>query len=334
MMPTITALDIVLDRAFYRPGEEMTVSVTWRDDAAQMTEMRLQAKITYLTAVLDTIEQDAAVGGDEQTAVFAYTPPASPAPRGYGLDVCLETTGGEPLACAHTAFDVLDVWTQTPRYGFLSDFAPGRDDSEATLDSLLRYHINGLQFYDWMYRHEQLLTEDEPYTDLLGRRLSLATTEKLIAAAHDRNMAAMPYTAVYAASIPFYEDHRDWALYEANGKPHYFGENFLVYMDPRPDSDWTKHLLDQFDQVLRQTDFDGIHLDQYGAPKEAFDRFGHKFNLAQPLADLIDATKSVVDDQRTDGAVVFNAVTNWPVETVAPANQNIVYIEVWEPYVW
>ncbi|MCA9923300.1 MAG: hypothetical protein KC421_13055, partial [Anaerolineales bacterium] len=71
-----------------------------------------------------------------------------------------------------------------------------------------------------------------------------------------------------------------------------------------------------------------------GAPKEAFDRFGHKFNLAQPLADLIDATKSIVDDQRTDGAVVFNAVTNWPVETVAPANQNIVYIEVWEPYVW
>jgi dextranase len=30
--------------------------------------------------------------------------------------------------------------------------------------------------------------------------------------------------------------------------------------------------------------------------------------------------------------VIFNAVGNWPVETVAPADQDAVYIEVWEPY--
>jgi dextranase len=30
--------------------------------------------------------------------------------------------------------------------------------------------------------------------------------------------------------------------------------------------------------------------------------------------------------------VVFNAVTNWPIEKVAPAREDIVYIEVWPPY--
>ena len=41
----------------------------------------------------------------------------------------------------------------------------------------------------------------------------------------------------------------------------------------------------------------------------------------------------MVQNRRGDqGAVIFNAVGNWPVDTVAPADQDAVYIEVWEPY--
>ena len=32
--------------------------------------------------------------------------------------------------------------------------------------------------------------------------------------------------------------------------------------------------------------------------------------------------------------MVFNAVTNWPIEAVAPAKEDFVYIEVWSPYDW
>jgi len=166
----------------------------------------------------------------------------------------------------------------------------------------------------------------------LGRRLSRGTVEDLIEAAHERNIAAMPYTAIYAASIPFYEEHRDWALYQANGQPYLLGENFLVYMDPRPDSAWVDHLLEQFNQVLRQTAFDGIHLDQYGDPKEGYDLNGQRFELAVPLAETINATKELALSHRHRGTVVFNAVTNWPIEAVAPSEQDFVYIEVWPPY--
>jgi len=144
----------------------------------------------------------------------------------------------------------------------------------------------------------------------------------------------MPYTAIYAASVPFYEEHPDWALYRANKQPFLFGEDFLVYMDPRPGSPWVDHLLEQFDQVLQQTDFDGIHLDQYGDPKQGYDAQGQRFDLAGPLAATINATKELVRSRRPQGTVVFNAVTNWPIEAVAPADQDFVYIEVWSPYTW
>lgn len=328
-----TIENVSFDRATYRPGESATIAIEIEGRVTEATPARVTAQISHLGKPLDEVEQNVTLRDGRQTVSLSFTPPPD-APRGYGLDLTLKSEGGQTLDHATTAFDVLNHWTEAPRYGFLSDFAPGRQDAEATLEMLSRYHLNGLQFYDWMYRHEQLLTAEEPYIDPLGRRLSLETVNDLIAAAHKRNIAAMPYTAVYAASIPFYEDHPDWALYQADGDPHYFGENFLVYMDPRPGSPWSEHLLAEFDRMLRETVFDGVHLDQYGAPKEAYDAQGVKFDLASPLAELINATRRVVDQRRDGGAVVFNAVTNWPVETVAPAGQDIVYIEVWDPYVW
>ncbi len=325
--------DFSFDKAFYRPGETVHLAGKLTSQVRQPAEARLVAEITQVAGRLERLEQPLTLQGGEQAFEFSWQPPEQ-APRGYGLDLTLQTLSGETLASASTAFDVLERWTQAPRYGFLSDFPPGRSDIPATLSWLNRNHINALQFYDWMYRHEQLLTDQEPYQDPLGRTLSRATVEQLIAAAHGYNIAAMPYTAVYAASLDFYRQHPDWAMYAVDGKPLFFGDNFLVYMDPRPDSPWTRHLLDQFDQVLEQTAFDGIHLDQYGDPKTGYDAQGRSYPLDSALAEFIDLTHQRVVAQRPDGAVVFNAVTNWPIEAVAPADEDIVYIEVWPPYTW
>lgn len=333
MIESTRFTDIRLDKALYSPGEAVQLSLQLQSQVDQPTPIHLTATISHLADAVDTIEKTFTLTGGAQTVEMLYTPPPD-APRGYGIDLCLETGSGTQLACGTTAFDVLQHWTQAPRYGFLTDFFPGRSDASPTMDDLTRYHINGLQFYDWMYRHDQFLTDQEPYLDPLGRRLSRVTVENLIAAAHERNIAAMPYTAIYAASVPFYEEHPDWALYQPNGQPYLLGENFLVYMDPRPDSPWVNHLLERFDQVLRQMDFDGIHLDQYGDPKQGYDSQGQRFNLAGPLAATINATKELVRSHRPQGAVVFNAVTNWPIEAVAPSDQDLVYIEVWSPYTW
>jgi dextranase len=333
MIESIFINDITLDRSFYYPNEPIVITIEFDSVITQPTSTGLKIVIMHLADIVDELWQTITLTGEEQTVQVTYKPRLD-APSGYGIDLCFESELEKQLACGATAFDVLDHWTQTPRYGFLSEFSPGRSDSSQVMENLTRYHINGLQFYDWMYRHDQLLTNHDPYLDPLGRQLSRETVDNLIKAAHERNIAAMPYTAIYAASIPFFEEHPDWALYEANGKPNFFGENFLVYMDPRPDSPWMNHLFDQFDQVLNQTGFDGIHLDQYGDPKEGFDSQGNEFSLAEPLAASINKTKELVLSHDSKGSVVFNAVTNWPVETVAPSDQDFVYIEVWPPYIW
>ncbi len=320
------------DKATYQPGAPVEFLITLTNSLTRSVSVDAVASVKYLAEEVAPLAQPAELPpGGQQTLRWTWSP-LPDAPRGYGVDLAVHDTSGQVLAVGHTAFDVLTSWTQAPRYGFLTDFAPDRSNVDETMAWLVRYHLNGLQFYDWMYRHDQFLTDQEPYLDPLGRRLSRATVEKLIAAAHERNIAAMPYTAIYAASGPFYEEHPDWALYQANGQPYLLGENFLVYMDPRPDSPWVNHLLEQFDQVLRQTDFDGIHLDQYGDPKQGYDSQGQRFDLAGPLAATINATKELVRSHRPEGAVVFNAVNNWPIETVASSDQDFIYIEVWPPH--
>jgi dextranase len=332
MNPSVSIQSIVFPKAFFNPGEPARWHITLKSN--EPVSIILFTTITYLDKILEKKQQNVELESGTSTIEGNWIPPRD-SPRGYGVDIRLQTLQGAVIASYSSAFDVLENWTQNPRYGFLTDFSPDRTDESQTMDGLLRYHINGLQFYDWMYRHDQYLTQEDPYFDPLGRYLSLRTVKALIEAAHVRGMAAMPYTAVYSASIPFFELHKDWALYKIDGTPYFFGDNFLVIMDPRPDTPWTKHLLGEFSNILAKTEFDGIHLDQYYSPQVGYDAQGNSFSLEQPLADLINATKDIVTATRGEkGAVIFNAVTNWPIETVAPSNEDVVYIEVWSPYTY
>jgi dextranase len=333
MVKSLVINEVQLDKSFYKPGDTIHLTMELNAEVSGPAEVSLTANITYLVETVQVIEQSLMLKNGVQEIQLSWTPPQT-APRGYGIDFRFTSDRGELLASTSTAFDVLERWTQAPRYGFLSDFQPGRPDIFGTLASLNHYHLNALQFYDWMYRHDQFLTDQDPYKDPLGRTLSRNTVDALINSAHSYNISSMAYTAVYASSLEFFHQHPDWALLGPDGNPLMFGENFLAYMDPRPGSPWTRHLLDQFDQILNKTSFDGIHLDQYGDPKVGYDQDGLPYRLDQPLAELINATHEHVKALRPNGAVVFNAVTNWPIEAVAPSDEDIVYIEVWPPYKW
>jgi dextranase len=324
-------LDVYPDKAFYQPGETVRLNFELTDQTG--TDVHVVASIFFLSEVVARLVQSLRlVAGETTTANLIWTPPAI-VPRGYGVDLHVLDEAGQTLAMASTAFDVLERWTQSPRYGFLTDFGPDRTDFDQTMLWLTKYHVNGLQFYDWMYRHEQLQPPTEIFDDPLGRKLSLLTVEKLIHAAHTRGIAAIPYTAAYAASMPFFRRHPDWALLDAEGQPIPFGDDFLMIMNPAPGSPWAEHLLDQFAQVLEQMAFDGIHLDQYGDPKAGFDIRGDLVNLTNVFPAFTNVTKEIVRYHRSNsGTVIFNAVGNWPIETVAPSEEDVVYIEVWPPY--
>jgi dextranase len=318
--PTIR-FEIIPDKTFYRAGETITLEV--QADAG----VQVRAIITHLTEDVTELNADLVDG----RVLLTWTAP-EPALRAYGVDAELLDADGSVLSSTSTAFDVLERWTQAPRYGFLSDFGDGRSNYAETAAWLRRHHINGLQFYDWQYRWENLVPDTALFEDGLGRSLSMETINRLIDEAHALNTAAMPYTAIYGASLPFYREHPEWALMDASGETYLFAD-FLAIMDPSPGSAWNTHLLNEFRDVLENTTFDGIHIDQYGAPRTGFNQAGEVVELNTVMPQFIDQTAELVDQLRGEqGAVIFNAVGNWPVDTVAPSQQDAVYIEVWPPH--
>jgi dextranase len=324
---TITAeavARITPDKAFYKPGEPVTLTISAAEGST------VEATITHLTETLTTLKAELKDGA----ATLTWTPPAT-AKRGYGVDINVLDQSGKVIAETSSAFDVLDKWTQAPRYGFLSDFSANRtpENIAQTMANAAAHHVNGLQFYDWQYRHETLLPPTEQYSDVLNRPLSLKTVNALIDGAHTHNIAAMPYTAIYGASMAFYKQHPDWALFQTPGNPYKFGDNFLVIMNPAADSPWTQHLMSEFSGLLDNSKFDGIHIDQYGSPKVGRSSDNKRVDMVDAFPAFINSTKAIVDEKRGDaGAVIFNLVGNYPIEAVAPTKQDCVYIEVWSPY--
>jgi len=316
------AISILPDKGFYHVGDPVNITVR----ASMGTQV--QARIFDLTTEVKTLSA-ALVDGE---AILQWTPPPV-APRGYGVSVEIYDDAGTRIAAQTSAFDVLTRWIDAPRYSFFSDFSAARLTDTPTTEWLLQHHINGVQFYDWQYRWENLLPETERFDDGLGRPQSMTTIRRLIDMLHAHNIAAMPYTAIYGASAAFYRQHPDWGLFNAQDKVYDFGENsFIDIMNPAPGSPWTLHLMGEYADVLDNSAFDGIHIDQYGSPKTGYDHHGQFVDLAEAMPAFINQTAAVVQAHRPGGVTLFNCVGNWPIQAVASAQQDAAYIEVWPPY--
>ncbi len=258
----IQLLDIFPDRGTYAPGELVEIHLSVLADQPAVVPFLIE--VYHLDEKVQTLSRQAALEAGQQTIEFLVTVPPESV-RGYRVEASWgDPDGGEMRA--FTAFDVLDDWTQFPRYGFLTDFEVSSDSTDEKVRTLLTYHINGVQFYDWQYRHDQLMPPAREYIDPLGREMSLAVIEDLISACHRAGVKAMPYLAVYAASLEFADQHPAWCLYDQEQAPITF-EGFLGIMDPAPKSPWVEHLVGECRNVLAQTAFDGLHVDQYGEPK-------------------------------------------------------------------
>ncbi len=244
------------------------------------------------------------------------------------LASCVLSIEGQGEKRLHTAFDCSANWTKHPRYGYLCDFPPNRQNMPETIEELLKFHINGLQYYDWQYRHEELVASQNEYQDILGRRLSLDTIAKLIKSAKIAGMACMPYLAIYGASLAYWKSHQDEALFDNEGNPILF-HDFLGIMNPSPKSSWTKLLSSECEKTLKQLPFDGLHIDQYGEPQTAFDSNGNAVDIPGAFVDFINDQKNKFNNK----SVVFNAVKNWPIKALSTSDQDFMYIEIWPPKV-
>ncbi|MBE6723111.1 MAG: hypothetical protein E7572_11690 [Ruminococcaceae bacterium] len=248
---------------------------------------------------------------------------------GFGAELSILKSGME-IASAQTAFDVVAQHNQMIRYGFLSDF--GSEENECTdVENLRKFHINMVQYYDWSYRHDNLVSSESQYADMMGRQVDLDTVKTKIAACCRFGMKSLGYGAVYAASKAFFEEHPDWALYTAAGDPFVFIDTFYL-MNIVQTSSWHGHIVNEYAKAVSQVGFDGIHMDTYGFPKTAFTSEGKMIRLDAEYPRLINDAKERLNQVQPENYLIFNNVGNWPVRSVADTKQDAIYIEVWEPY--
>jgi dextranase len=226
---------------------------------------------------------------------------------------------------ARTALDVQVAPLQRLRYGFVSDYTPGRSVAKVT-DNLRRLHLNAVQFYDWMYRHAELLPPNDVFEDALGRAVSIETVRTLTAAVRDVGSSPLGYAAVYAVGREVRDEWADDLLYRADGSPWMLAD-FLWIVDPSC-SRWLDYLTDELIAARREAGFAGFHLDQYGAPKLAARSDGTTVDLAVAFPALIERVRAALPE----ATLVFNNVNDFPTWATARAPQDAVYIEVWPPH--
>lgn len=240
-------------------------------------------------------------------------------PGGYTA----ELRAGDDLA--RTALEVGAEPGGSARYGFVVDFSSDRD-TEGTLDLVRRLHLTDVQFYDWGYRHADLLGGGPAYVDPLGRTITLETVRDLAARLADVGANALGYAAVYGVGNDEWEQWRHRALLNATGEPYGLGD-FLSLVDPAA-QDWLDSFTSQLAAATASVGFAGFHLDQYGYPKHAHRPDGVVVDVAASFMTAIERIRRTLPDSR----LIFNNVNDFPTWLTGHSPQDAVYIEVWPPH--
>lgn len=325
--------DIYPKKAQFIMNEDIEIVLELNNPTDENKVLDVHIKVARL---LDTVESMACkfmLKTRESKEVIIRIAPKNVDFEGYGIDLSLYIEENLVQQCS-TSFDVVSNWRKAIRYGFLSDFDTQDKNDNEDVKSLCKFHLNLVQFYDWMYRHDDLVPQTPEFTDLMGRKLNLDVVREKISFCHAYGMKAMAYGAIYAAGTDFYKKHENWGLYNSSGEIYNFIDIFKI-MNIAPDSPWHRHIIGEYKNAVTKLGFDGIHMDTYGFPKTAFSKLNGEEKVEYldrlfPL--LIDNTRKELEKVSTDICLIFNNVGNWPVDTVAAAAQDAIYVEVWEPY--
>ena len=240
-------------------------------------------------------------------------------PGGYGVELARDGELGAPRSTSADPPDRL-------RYGFVVDFRPGRDPAPVA-DQVRRLHLTGIQFYDWAYRHADLLGGGEDYADALGQPVSLDTVRALIAGGQLAGADALGYAAVYGVGNAEWPTWQHDALLPAGRRRR---------TDSATSCAWSTRRRRTGRSTSRRTSrrrcrpvgFDGFHLDQYGYPKWAVRPDGAVVDVAESFVTPDQVGPDRCPRQRWCSTTSTTSRPGVP----PPRRRTPIYIEVWQPH--
>jgi len=336
--------DAYTNDARYNPGTAVTVSAVVHESTGSGSwSGNVGFTLSHDGATVSTgnVPATVAAGGDT-TVNWTVTPPTTDF-TGYLVQITAGSSG------TTTAIDVSSDWTHFPRIGALTSYPAGTSQATADADvaTLVReYHLNSLQFYDWMWRHENPVQKNADgslpatWTAWNGDVISPATVKTYISAAHDHSVAAMPYTMSYAA-LQNYQSvsgvDPSWALdYQSTGQPWAFemkpnqpNTNLYIFNPANPN--WQSYITAKYVDEVNTMGFDGVHLDQLGNWGAMTDTSGNPVDVPAGLASLVAATRTALNSSASGKVLGINAVDGYGGDNVASGQHtNYLYSELWD----
>ncbi len=317
------------DKARYLPGDVVTLTITKESQGTT-------AKLAIYQLEENIFSKELSLNHSGVTQLRWKTPEIDF--QGYLVDVVFENGSRHSIAV-----DVSSDWAKFIRYGFLSKFPEmTASEMDAVLYRLNRFHINGLQFYDYHYMHQQPVKLEqgkpaEKWPDIAGRLNYSKTIQYYIHKSRQYNMKSMAYNLIYGTWGRGFDlgVDKQWMLYNdkklTDPKKLDFPDSWqddIYYMDPG-NEEWQNYLIENTKPVLEIMEFDGWHIDQIGDIRPAYNNEQVNVKLDSAFTPFLQHIKADLE-----APLVMNAVNQYGQKNIA--NSDVVeflYTEVWDPHV-
>ncbi|WP_163538600.1 glycoside hydrolase family 66 protein [Gracilibacillus sp. YIM 98692] len=330
----VSLLEITKDKAAYSPGEAVTFRLTLNKE---VIGQNIFVRYKHLNDVIQ--EEKIELTGDQEIT-WEWQPPNKDF-QGYMVEIVL-TDGEEITNQLNMGVDVSSDWSKFPRYGYLANFQTiNEQEQQRIIEKLNRFHINGIQFYDWQDRHDHPLKMENgevasTWQDIANREVSKQTIENYIEMAHEKNMKAMNYNLLFGANENYEVKgvSREWGIFKDPNQneqdKHPLPEEWKsnIYLFDPSNLKWQRFLFEKEQEVFNQLNFDGWHVDQLGHRGDVWNKDGEKVDLWETYPTFLKKAKDKLDVD-----LVMNAVSQYGQAEIAQSPVNFLYTETWEhPY--
>ncbi|WP_140487398.1 glycoside hydrolase family 66 protein [Flavobacterium sp. GSA192] len=311
------------DKAKYAPGDIVT-----------FTSDKILSGFTVRYKHLNNVIKEEPMSGKTWT----WTAPATDF-KGYMIEIYKANDNAETIA-GTIAVDVSSDWTKFPRYGFLSNFGNVSDAQiNSHLDFLKDFHINAIQYYDWLNKHHAPLKMNgnvpaTSWVDIANRSISFNTVKNYIDKGHDKNIASMFYNLLYGTWNDYATDgvSPEWLIYNNNSHtnvnkhplPGWLSD---IYVTNPGNTNWQNYIFDKTTLVYNNLNFDGWHLDQLGDRGTVYDYNGNTVQINQTFTPFLQNLKAKFPNKK----MVLNAVNQYGQSNILDSGVDIAYTEVWDP---
>lgn len=320
-----------LNAARYAPGDTVVLTLNCPD---MPSGTKLTIKYFHLGNIIDSLTFETS----ESSIRWKWLPPASDF-QGYLAAVSYQDQHSQ-VQTLSIGIDVSSDWARFPRYGFISKFPQMHAaDIQQVISRLNRYHINGLQFYDWHYKHHMPVREISGtaapfWNDIANRTNYLSTIKGYIDEAHKFSMTAMAYNLLYGAYSNSYMDgvKDEWGLYrDKQHSTRYMydlpaGWASSIYFMDASNPEWCRYIYEQEKKVFDYLPFDGWHVDQVGDPISVYNYAGSPVIVKNSFNPFLKNAKDFLGVR-----IVMNAVNQYGQQEIAAAPVEFLYTEPWGP---